>query len=322
MDIGVIGAGMMGKNHVRIYSELKDVGSVYVYDVDGGAAEAVCTQYSVTAADSMDSLLENVDAVSICAPTRHHFEIAKEAIEKGVDCLIEKPISLTSDEGERLLEIIRDRNGTGAGVNGDGGLVVGVGHIERFNPIVEEIKKLIEHPRYIEVRRHNPGSSRITDACVAADLMIHDIDLVWNCLMDGFDYGDCEPHSLWDNDLCKVTSRFNGCIVSLSASRIGCKKIRSIYVEDEKFSIEGDFMNQEVYIYRKPRGYGETDCRYVQENIIEKVLVNKVEPLKEELKTFIECIKDRKQFPITPEQAVSNVRIVEKIRGDGGGNGR
>ena len=320
MDVGVIGAGTMGKNHVRIYSELKDVGSVYVYDVDDGAAEAVCTQYSVTAADSIDSLLENVDAVSICAPTRHHFEIAKEAIEKGVDCLIEKPISLTSDEGERLLEIIRDHNGTGT--NGDGGLVVGVGHIERFNPIVEEMKKLIEQPRYIEVRRHNPGSSRITDACVAADLMIHDIDLIWNCLMDGFDYGDCEPHSLWDNDLCKVTSRFNGCIVSMSASRIGCKKIRSIYVEDEEFSIEGDFMNQEVYIYRKPRGYGETDCRYVQENMIEKVLVNKVEPLKEELKTFIECVKDRKQFPITPEQAVLNVRIVEKIRGDGGGNGR
>ncbi len=322
MNIGVIGAGAMGKNHVRIYSELKDVGGVYVYDVDGGAAEAVCTQYSVTTAESMDSLLERVDAVSICAPTRHHFEIAKAAIEKGVDCLIEKPISLTSDEGERLLEIIRDLNGTGAGANGDSSLVVGVGHIERFNPIVKEIKKLIEHPRYIEVRRHNPESSRITDACVAADLMIHDIDLVWNCLMDGFDYGDCEPHSLWDNDLCKVTSRFNGCIVSLSASRIGCKKIRSIYVEDEKFSIEGDFMNQEVYIYRKPRGYGETDCRYVQENIIEKVLVNKVEPLKEELKTFIECVKDGKQFPITPEQAVSNVRIVEKIRGDGGGNGR
>ena len=319
MDVGVIGAGTMGKNHVRIYSELKDVSSVYVYDVDGGAVEAVCTQYSVTAADSIDSLLENVDAVNICAPTRHHFEIAKEAIEKGVDCLIEKPISLTSDEGERLLEIIRARNGTGT--NGDGGLVVGVGHIERFNPIVEEIKKLIDCPRYIEVRRHNPGSSRITDACVAADLMIHDIDLIWNCLMDGFDYGNCEPHSFWDNDLCKVTSRFNGCIVSMSASRIGCKKIRSIYVEDEEFSIEGDFMNQEVYIYRKPRGYGETDCRYVQENIIEKVLVNKVEPLKEELKTFIECVKDRKQFPITPEQAVLNVRIVEKIRGDGGGNG-
>ena len=72
----------------------------------GGAAEAGCMQYSVTAADSMDSLLENVDAVSICAPTRHHFGIAKEVIEKGVDCLIEKPISLTSAEGERLLDLI------------------------------------------------------------------------------------------------------------------------------------------------------------------------------------------------------------------------
>jgi len=309
MDAGIIGVGSMGKNHVRVYSELKEVGDVYVHDVDGGAAERIGAQYDATTSDSIDSLLDSVDVVSICVPTKYHFDVAKKAIEAGVNCLIEKPISSTSEEGEELLKIIKDHGGA------NGNLIVGVGHIERFNPIVEEIMKLIEHPRYIEVRRHNPASSRIMDACVVVDLMIHDIDLIWNCLLRHTDY---ELHSLWSNDLCKVTGRFDDCIVSLSASRIGCKKIRSIYIEDEEFSIDGDFMNQEVYIYKKPQEYGENSCRYVQENIIEKVLVNKVEPLKEELKTFIECVKDGKQFPITAEQAVLDLKIAEEIRRTGG----
>ena len=245
--------------------------------------------------------------MSICAPTKYHFEIAKKAIEKGISCLIEKPISLTLEEGEQLLDDIK--------ITDD--LVVGVGHIERFNPIVGEIKKLLNSPRYIEIRRHNPVSLRITDADVVSDLMIHDIDLVWNLFMN-LDIG-YEMHSFWDTDLCKVIARFGTCAVSLSASRIGCKKIRSIYVEDDEFSIEGDFMNQDVYIYRKPQKYREIDSRYVQENIIEKVLVNKVEPLKEELKLFVDCVKEGKQFPITAEQAVLNLRIVEEIKNGGKG---
>ena len=306
MDVGVIGVGTMGRNHVRVYSELKDVDNVYIYDVNGDMAKRMSEQYGegVIVSDSMDSLLEKVDAVSICAPTKHHFEIARKAVEKGISCLIEKPISLTSKEGEKLLEDIKVKDD----------LVVGVGHIERFNPIVGEIKKLIRSPRYIEIRRHNPASSRITDADVVSDLMIHDIDLVWNYFMNGISY---EMYSFWNNDLCKAIARFGNCAVSLSASRIACKKIRSIYVEDEEFSIDGDFMNQDVYIYRKPQKYRENNSRYVQENIIEKVLVNKVEPLKEELKTFVECVKEGKQFPVTAEQGVSNLRIVEVIKEKG-----
>lgn len=253
MDVGVIGIGTMGRNHVRVYSELKDVGKVYIYDVNGDAATRMREQHGegVIVCDSMDSLIGKVDAVSICAPTKYHFEIAKKAIENGISCLIEKPISLTLEEGEQLLEEIK--------ITDD--LVVGVGHIERFNPIVGEIKKLLDSPRYIEIRRHNPVSLRITDADVVSDLMIHDIDLVWNLFMN-LDIG-YEMHSFWDTDLCKVIARFGNCAVSLSASRIGCKKIRSIYVEDDEFSIEGDFMNQDVYIYRKPQKYREIDSRYV-----------------------------------------------------------
>jgi len=288
----------MGKNHVRIYSELKAVEEVYAFDVDKENVKRV-KEYGVIICDSMEELLERVDAVSICVPTKYHLEVAKRIIGKDIHCLIEKPITLTVEEGEELVNLLENT-----------GLIVGIGHIERFNPIVGEIKKIIKNPLYVEIRRHNPASTRITDSTIVEDLMIHDIDIVFNVLFSGA----YEIYSAGNNDLCKALIKFNSSIVSLSASRKASKKIRTMYIEEEKFTIEGDFMDQEIYVYRKPGKYGIENERYMQENIIEKVLVNKVEPLKEELKTFIACVKKGEEFPITAEQALNNLRICEEIR--------
>lgn len=297
MKVGVIGTGTMGKNHVRIYSELKEVEEVYAFDVDRGKAKRL-KEYGVILCDSMEELLTKVDATSVCVPTKHHLEVAKRAIGKDIHCLIEKPITLTTKEGEELVNLLEDK-----------GLIVGVGHIERFNPIVAEIKKIIKNPLYVEIKRHNPASARITDSTIIEDLMIHDIDIVFNVLFSSA----YEIYSAGNNDLCTALIKFDSSIVSLSASRKASKKIRTIYIEEEEFTIEGDFMNQEIYVYRKPGKYGIENDRYTQENIIEKVLVNKVEPLKEELKTFIRCVRDREEFPITPAQALNNLRICEEI---------
>ena len=303
MKIGVIGVGVMGRNHVRIYSELRGIDEIYIYDIDRTVLKKVCEQFGVIACDSAHSLLKKVDAVSICVPTKYHFEIAKLAIENDVSCLIEKPVTSTSREGEELLKIAKNKEH----------LTIGVGHIERFNPVVKEIKNLIKDPKYIEIRRHNPASSRITDTSVVIDLMIHDIDLVWNYLLNCKD--KFELYSIGNDNIRKVIVKFGECIVSLSASRIACKKIRTIYIEEEGFTIDGNFMTQELYIYRKPKKYEGENVRYIQENIIEKVLVSKVEPLREELKTFIKCVKEGKQFPVTLEQGILNLKIAEKIEG-------
>ncbi len=301
MKVGVIGTGTMGKNHVRIYSELKEIAEVYAFDIDGEKAKRL-KEYGVIICSSLEELLERVDAVSICVSTKYHLEVAKRAIEKDVHSLIEKPIALNVREGEELVNLLEDK-----------GLIVGIGHIERFNPIVEEIEKIIENPLYVEIKRHNPASARITDSTIVEDLMIHDIDIVFNVLYKSVS-GDYELYSAGNNDLCKVLIELNSSIVSLSASRKASKKIRAIYIEEEEFTIEGDFMNQEIYVYRKPGKYGIENERYTQENIIEKVLVNKVEPLKEELKTFIACVKKGEEFPITPVQALNNLKICEEIR--------
>jgi predicted dehydrogenase len=298
MKIGVIGTGNMGRNHVRVYSELKDVEEVYVFDINRENAKKM-EDYGAIVCETIDDLLNHVDAVSVCVSTQYHLEIAKKAIEGDVHCLIEKPITSTVREGEELLNLLEDKD-----------LIIGIGHIERFNPIVEEIRGIVKNPLYVEMKRHNPTSTRITDATVVEDLMVHDIDIVFNVLFGG----DYSLYSAGDVDICAALVKFNSSIVFLSASRKASKKIRTIYIEEEDMSIEGDFMNQDIYVYRKPGKYQVEDERYVQENIIEKVLVNKVEPLKEELKTFVDCVKYGEEFPITPSEALNNLRICEEIR--------
>ncbi len=301
MNIGVIGTGMMGKSHARVYSELKGVEELYFFDLSMVNTNEM-KELGAVACSSIKELLDCVDAVSICVPTKYHFDVAKEVIEENVHCLIEKPVALSVKEGEKLVDLLKTRH-----------LVVGVGHIERFNPIVNEIAKMIKNPFYVEMRRHNPGSSRITDSSVVEDLMIHDIDIAFNFL---FDMENFEIHSAGNCDVCSALVEFDDSVVSLSASRKASKKIRTIYIEDEEFTIEGDFMSQEIYAYRKPGLYALENGKYIQENIIEKVLVNKVEPLKVELRTFVDCVKRNVEFPITPEQALNNLRICERIRRD------
>jgi predicted dehydrogenase len=299
MNVGVIGTGMMGKNHARIYSELKGIEETYVFDANK-TNEKEIKDFGAVACDSMEELMDNVDAVSICIPTKYHFQVAKEVIEKNIHCLIEKPIAQSVDEAEKLVGLFKTKN-----------LVAGVGHIERFNPIVAEIRKIIKNPFFVQIRRHNPASSRITDASVIEDLMIHDLDILFNVLFPNKNY---TMYSAGNFDICKAVVTFNGSIASLSASRKASKKIRTIYIEEEDFTIEGDFMTQEIYTYHKPEKYGMENDRYTQENIIEKVQVNKVEPLKVELKTFIDCVKKNSEFPISPGQALNNMRICEEIK--------
>jgi len=301
MDVGVIGAGAMGRNHVRVYSELKGVNAVYVYDPLEENASRVRDIANICG--SLDELLSRIDAASICVPTRYHFDTAKKVISSGINCLIEKPITLTVDEGKQLLNII-DKSG----------LIVGVGHIERFNPIVSEMTKIAKSPDYVAIKRHNPTSSRITDASVVEDLMIHDIDIVFNVLFK--DQNDFQIHSAGNGDVCEALISFPQSVVSISASRLSSKKFRTFYVESRDFTTEGDFMTQEVFVYKKPGKYGIDNERYLQENIIEKVLVNKVEPLKVELKTFLDCARANTAFPVTPEDALKNLQICEMIKRD------
>ncbi|MCP1716191.1 putative dehydrogenase [Methanocalculus alkaliphilus] len=299
MDVGVIGVGVMGRNHARIYNELKEVGVTYVFDLDAKSAEEVAAQTGAEVCSSIDEMLRKVDLVSLVVPTRYHFETAKQVIASGVHTLIEKPICATVSEAEQLIQEIPE------------GIVVGVGHIERFNPIVPEIQRIAKAPRYIAFHRHNPASGRITDASIVEDLMIHDIDILVNAFFPDSEYSFSVRGS---KDIAHVLGGVDSTSFYLSASRKSAKKIRSIYIEEEERTVEGDFMTQEIYVYRKPETYDQTNGLYRQENIIEKVLVNKVEPLKVELQAFVRAARDGRMFDVTPEEGLTNLRICEAIQ--------
>jgi len=297
MDVGVIGVGAMGKNHARVYSELKNVDNLYLFDLNTKAAEELGKKFDAHVAGSMEELLDACDAVSLCVPTPYHFKVAGEVIKHHVPLLIEKPICLTTEEATALVRSIPED------------LVVGVGHIERFNAIIPELAQIVRHPCYVEICRHNPGSARVTGSTVVEDLMIHDIDLIFSLI----------PAKTWsvqsagNADVAAALFTINDNPVYLSASRKASKKVRSILIEEETFTVEGDFMHQEIYIHRKPGKISFEDARYTQDSVMEKVLVNQVEPLKRELSTFLDCAGSGKKFPITPEQGLFNLQVCEKI---------
>jgi predicted dehydrogenase len=297
MEIGVLGTGVMGQNHVRIYSGMKKVDSVLVYDLNRATAREVAERTGTEACDSAEDLLRRVDAVSICVPTPHHLIAAEAALEHETHMLIEKPACATSLEAHHLAEAVPD------------GLVAGVGHIERFNPIVSEIKRIVRKPLYVEAKRHNPASSRISGTSVVEDLMIHDIDVLGHL----FPGARARVSSCGTPDICSALLCYGDIPVSLSASRKSSKKIRSLYVEEEDLTIEGDYMTQEVTVYRRPDAYESVNERYVQENVIEKVLVNRVEPLALELSTFVDCVREGRPFPITIAEGMANLEVCERI---------
>jgi len=299
MIFGVIGAGWMGRNHVRVLSELKRVDEVLIYDKNCEVAQEVADEFDASVAGSPEDLINAADAVSICAPTSLHYLYAKMSIEAEKHTFVEKPLASNYREGRKLVEILKNRD-----------IVFGVGHIERFNPIVSEIERLDMNVTYGDFKRHNPASSRISDSTVVEDLMIHDIDIVFNVLFSESEY---RLSAAGNKNVMQVLVNFGSAVVSISASRISSKKIRKIYLENSNITVEGDFMNQELFIFRKPSVYQKVNERYVQENVIEKVLINKVEPLKVELKKFIECIEKDESFPVSAEQAVKNLEICELI---------
>ncbi len=214
MRAGVIGTGSMGRNHVRVYSELKSVDAVAVYDLNTAAAQAIARQHGATACSSVEELLKNADVVSVCVPTPYHAETVRQVFAAKRSVLIEKPICATSGEAHALMRHAPE------------GITVGVGHIERFNPVVAEIKKIIRQPLYVEMKRHNPASARVSGSSVVEDLMIHDIDILQSVLFPD----PCTISSAGNDDVCSVLMRCGTVPVALSASRKSSKKIRMIYI--------------------------------------------------------------------------------------------
>src|SRR5262245_24161768 len=164
---GVIGSGHMGQYHILVYAELWDVDLVGIVDADAGKAARLAAQYDTQAFTDYQELFGKVDVVSVSVPTPLHFEVAKECLEAGISVLVEKPLASTLEEARELFRIARERN-----------VVLHVGHVERFNGAVQELRKIVANPILVESRRLGPFVPRVQHDTVVMDLMIHDIDIV------------------------------------------------------------------------------------------------------------------------------------------------
>jgi predicted dehydrogenase len=296
IDIGVIGTGKMGENHARILSSMKGVNTVYVYDVDGARSRSIADKYEdCLVSDSLESLLDCVSAVTIVTPTKTHHKIAVDVIERGIHLLIEKPICKNTQQSLELCEKV---SGTS--------IINGVGHVERFNPVVGVLKTFIKKPSHVSILRHNPVDRRDFDVNVVEDLMIHDIDII-NFLLE-IDHNNVSVASCGDDDSFSVMLCYDYPIY-LSASRKSTKKTRTIYIDDEDYTIEADLLEQTVHVYQKPNVYN----LFVQSSVVGRLNLQKLEPLREELTCFVDCVTNGTEFPIPFEHGHYNLAVCESI---------
>lgn len=310
--VGVIGLGRMGSQHCRIYSGLRRAQLVGVCDLDPEIGIRTAQRYEVPYYSEIDELLDRVDAVSLVTPTPFHYDIAMRCIEHGVHVLIEKPIAETEEQAASLVAAAEKS-----------GLVVQVGHIERFNPAYVELRNVLEDLSVLAInfRRLSVYSGSNKDVDVVLDLMIHDTDLV-------MDLAGVEPVSISATginvygsavDYASAQLRFSsGPLMTLTASRVTEEKVRSIEVTSMEAYVEASLLNKTVTLHRRTTGqyqnHNSRGVKYHQEGVVESILVPVVEPLYSELQHFIDSIVEGKPALVPPAAGLKALRLALRIR--------
>ena len=302
---GVVGVGSMGQNHARVYAELPGVELVGVADVDAERASEVAASHD-TAALAKGELLDRAEAVSIAVPTAHHANLARECIEAGVDVLVEKPFVSEPSEG-RALERLADEQG----------VIVQVGHVERFNPAVRAVVEILDEQEIIAVDAQRLGSPRertIADNAVM-DLMIHDVDVLLSLIDE--EVTTVNALGAENNRYIDAQLRFEGGVVaSLTASRVTQKKVRQLSITTRECWISVDYIDRSVEIHRHSLPeYVErkSGMHYRHEGVVERPMVDSGEPLKEELASFVDCVRERKAPLVTAADGLRALSVARKI---------
>jgi predicted dehydrogenase len=282
VNVGVIGTGSIGVHHARICSDLHDANLVGIV---GKAYESYL------------DIMEMVDAVSIAVPTTLHYQIGMEFLRHNKHLLIEKPITTTIEEAKDLIREADKRN-----------LKLQVGHLERFNAGVSMISDMVKEPKFIESQRLSPFLGRGTDVDVTLDLMIHDIDIILSLVNSHIvDLRATGARVLTDNiDVAHAWIEFeNGCIAEAVTSRIATEKVRQLKVFQHNAYMNLDYQSQELTCYLK---HGENVDREIKRP-------EQKEPLKEQLLSFIDCIKNDRQPIVSGHEGREALKVVLKVSG-------
>jgi predicted dehydrogenase len=293
--VGVVGVGHIGKNHARLYAELPSAQFIAIYDTDRKVAEERAAEFGVRAMASLEEFAEEVDAASIATPTSTHFEIGRELLAKGKHLLVEKPIADNTAHASELAEMASSR-----------GLILQVGHVERFNPVLGALEKRLTNPRFIEAHRLSPYPNRSTDIGVVLDLMIHDLEIVLHLVRSPVETIDAVgvPVLSRGEDIANARLRFeNGCVANITSSRISPEQMRKIRVFQGDVYLSLDYQNQTGEMYRRT-AEGLTK---------EEVEIEREEPLKRQLASFLECAATGRAPKVTGFQAAAALELAVEI---------
>jgi predicted dehydrogenase len=305
--VGVIGVGSLGQHHARIFSQLSSCELAGIYDISTERALEVARLFKTQAFTSLDELTGRIDAASVVVPTDRHHEIFEKLAKKKIHMLVEKPIASTSAQAEAMVHTAEEQN-----------IILQVGHVERFNPVMQFLESRLTEPKFLEVTRMAPyppprpeGLPRGTEVSVVLDLMIHDLEIILHLINSKVK----EIHAVGvpvlspSEDIANVRLVFeNGCVANITASRISQERLRKIRVFQSDTYVSLDYMNQTGQV-----------CRILGGSISsESVPIEKGEPLAEELKSFIDCVATRKEPVVSGRHASEALKlavaICERIR--------
>lgn len=314
LNAGVLGAGHLGKIHLRLLNQSDKYNLIGFYDADPENAKKVVEEFGYTYFDSIEKLIDAVDVVDIVTPTLSHFDCAKLAISKGKHIFIEKPITNTADEADELRQLVASQGTKGQ-----------VGHVERFNPAFTAVKDKIESPMFIETHRLAEFNPRGTDVPVVLDLMIHDIDIILSVVKSKVKNVSASGVSVISEtpDIANARIEFeNGCVANLTASRISLKNMRKSRFFQKDAYISVDFLEKKCEVVKMkdaPESPGDFDMILQNAEGIKKQIyfdnpnIASNNAILDELESFANAINTNTKPVVTLYDGTEALRVAQQI---------
>jgi predicted dehydrogenase len=302
MRTAVVGVGYLGRFHAQKYRDLGASELVGVADPSAAARAAITAELGVPAHADYRELLGRVEAVSIVTPTPLHYGVAREFLEAGAHVLVEKPMTATVAEGERLIEAARQAR-----------RILQVGHLERFNAAVQALQPMLAVPRFMESARLAPFKHRGTDVDVVLDLMIHDIDLILSIVRSPVVAVDAIGSRVFSQeiDIANARLRFaNGCVANATASRVSLKTERRLRLFQDDAYVSVDLHQKVLTVIRKTGGLSGDGMPQVD---IQETSYDQGDALKAEIEAFLESAATGRAPPVSGEDGLAALKVAVSI---------
>lgn len=313
LKLGIVGLGHLGKIHLKCAKDLAEIEIVGIYDVDLNTARETSEKFEVPQFDDLNRLINQVDAIDIVSPTTTHFEIAKLALSLGKHLFVEKPVVSSLDEAQELLSMERGS-----------GLVIQVGHVERFNPAFLAIKKRHVNPLFIEAHRLAAFNPRGNDVPVILDLMIHDLDIILQLVPSEVEHiyasGVCVVNSTPDISNVRIEFK-NGTVANVTASRLAMNNMRKMRIFQKDAYISMDFLEKQTQMIRLENPDADNQCQGLElltqdgkkclhMEMLESPSINAIQ---EELRSFAHAVLYQSPIAVTLMDGIRALKLAQTI---------